>query len=114
MHVIVNYDNFELGPTAEDIFFRLIRDSTEKHFLSATHYSTNAFFRDPELGDRFTDAQLGQNLDPTFAAARKEPGSDAEVVLVRPPGVDRAVNSRKACSTGTPVTQPAPRRRRAT
>jgi propionate CoA-transferase len=70
VHAIVNYDNLELGPTAEDIFFRLIRDSTEKHFLSATHYSTNAFFRH-QLGDRFTDAQLGQTLYPTFAAARE-------------------------------------------
>ena len=31
----------------------MIRDSTEKHFLSATHYSTNAFFRH-QLGQRFT------------------------------------------------------------
>ena len=70
VHAIVNYDNLELGPTAEDTFFTMIRDSTEKHFLSATHYSTNAFFRH-QLGGRFTEAQLGQTLYPTFAAARE-------------------------------------------
>jgi hypothetical protein len=48
----------------------MIRDSTEKHFLSATHYSTNAFFRH-QLGQRFTKAQLGQTIYPTFAAARE-------------------------------------------
>jgi hypothetical protein len=48
----------------------MIRDSTEKHFLSATHYSTNAFFRH-QLGPRFPEAQLGQSIYPTFAAARE-------------------------------------------
>ena len=70
VHAIVNYDNLELGPTAEDTFFTMIRDSTQKHFHSATHYSTNAFFRH-QLGPRFTQAQLGQTLYPNFAAARK-------------------------------------------
>ena len=70
VHAVVNYDNLELGPTAEDTFFTMIRDSTEKHFLSATHYSTNAFFRH-QLGRRFTQAQLGQTIYPTFAAARE-------------------------------------------
>ena len=71
VHAVVNYDNVELGPAAEDMFFTMIRDNTEKYFLSATHYSTNAFFRH-QLGPRFTQAQLGQTLYPTFAAARKE------------------------------------------
>jgi propionate CoA-transferase len=70
VHAIVNYDNVELGPAAEDGFFAMIRDSTEKHFLSATHYSSNAFFRH-QLGHRFTRAQLGQAIYPSFAAARK-------------------------------------------
>jgi propionate CoA-transferase len=71
VHVVVNYDNLELGPAAEDIFFAMIHNYTEKYFLSATHYSTNAFFRH-QLGQRFTQAQLGQTIYPTFAAARKE------------------------------------------
>ena len=70
VHAVVNYDNLELGTTVEEIFFAMIRDSTEKHFLSATHYSTNAFFRH-QLGGRFTEAQLGQTVYPTFAAARE-------------------------------------------
>jgi propionate CoA-transferase len=70
VHAVVNYDNLELGPTAEETFFTMIRDSTEKHFLSATHYSTNAFFRH-QLGGRFTEAQLGQSIYPTFASARE-------------------------------------------
>ena len=72
VHAVVNYDNLELGPAAEDTFFCMIRDSTEKHFLSATHYSTNAFFRH-QLGGRFTEAQLGQTIHPTFASAREGP-----------------------------------------
>jgi propionate CoA-transferase len=71
VHAVVNYDNVELGPAAEDIFFTMIRDSTEKYFLSATHYSTNAFFRH-QLDQRFTRAQLGQTLYPSFAAARRD------------------------------------------
>jgi propionate CoA-transferase len=70
VHAVVNYDNVELGPAAEDIFFAMIRDSAEKFFLSATHYSTNAFFRH-RLGPQFTHAQLGQTIYPSFAAARK-------------------------------------------
>ena len=70
VHAVVNYDNLELGPSAEETFFSMIRDSTEKHFLSATHYSTTAFFRH-QLGGRFTEAQLGQTIYPTFAAARE-------------------------------------------
>ena len=71
VHAVVNYDNVELGPAAEEMFFAMIRDNTEKYFLSATHYSTNAFFRH-QLGQRFTQAQLGQTIYPSFAAARKE------------------------------------------
>jgi propionate CoA-transferase len=70
VHAVVNYDNLELGPTAEDAFFTMIRDCSEHRFLSAAHYSTNAFFRH-QLGPRFTQAQLGQTLYPNFAAARK-------------------------------------------
>jgi propionate CoA-transferase len=70
VHAVVNYDNVELGPAAEDTFLAMIRDSTEKYFLSATHYSTNAFFRH-QLGQRFTRAQLGQTIYPSFAAARR-------------------------------------------
>ena len=74
VHVIVNYDNVEVGPAAEETFFTMIRHSTEKYFLSATHYSTNAFFRH-QLGRRFTQAQLGQLIYPSFAAARKGIGA---------------------------------------
>jgi propionate CoA-transferase len=77
VHVVVNYDNLELGPTAEDIFFAMIRNSTEKYFLSATHYSTNAFFRH-QLGQRFTRARLGQTIYPSFAAVRKEVFADRQ------------------------------------
>jgi len=70
VHVIVNYDNVELGPAAEETFFAMVRRNTEKYFISATHYSTNAFFRH-QLGQRFGQAQLGQLIYPSFEAARK-------------------------------------------
>jgi propionate CoA-transferase len=70
VHAIVNYDNLQLGPAAEETFFAMVRHITEKYFISATHYSTNAFFRH-QLGQRFTEAQLGQLIYPSFEAARK-------------------------------------------
>jgi propionate CoA-transferase len=69
VHAIVNYDNLQLGPAAEETFFTMVRHITEKYFISATHYSTNAFFRH-QLGQRFTQAQLGQLIYPSFEAAR--------------------------------------------
>ncbi|WP_051296115.1 acyl CoA:acetate/3-ketoacid CoA transferase [Eisenibacter elegans] len=44
-NIVVNYDNFFIGKDAEPAYFEIVRHNTEHYFLSATRYSTNAFFR---------------------------------------------------------------------
>ncbi|MBM3465755.1 MAG: acyl CoA:acetate/3-ketoacid CoA transferase, partial [Armatimonadetes bacterium] len=45
VRVIVNYDNFEVAPAAEDAYFAMVRSNTEKFFISSVRYSTQAFLR---------------------------------------------------------------------
>jgi propionate CoA-transferase len=71
VNVIVNYDNFELAPAVEESFFSMIRHNTEQFFLSATRYSTNAFFRH-QMGNRFADASLDHSLYRSFDEARAD------------------------------------------
>jgi propionate CoA-transferase len=61
VHVVVNYDNFDLGPAAADPFFAMVRSNEERFFLSSTRYSTNAFFR-RQLGREFTEHDLYGNF----------------------------------------------------
>ncbi len=61
VHVVVNYDNFDLGPDAADPFFAMVRSNEERFFLSSTRYSTNAFFR-RQLGREFTEHDLYANF----------------------------------------------------
>lgn len=68
VHVIVNYDNFEILPPAEPVFFDMIKNN-ERYVLSRTRYSTNAFFR-RRLGQRFTQASLAHMFYGNFADAR--------------------------------------------
>ena len=68
VHVIVNYDNFEVLPPASARFFEMVHYN-EQYSLSTTRYSTNAFFR-RRLGVRFAAARLEQRLYRSFAAAR--------------------------------------------
>ena len=68
VHVIVNYDNFEVLPPASPRFFAMV-EHNGRYSLSRTRYSTNAFFR-RRLGARFTAASLDQRLYSSFAEAR--------------------------------------------
>jgi propionate CoA-transferase len=68
VHVIVNYDNFEVLPPASARFFAMV-DRNGRYSLSRTRYSTNAFFR-RRLGAQFTVASLDQRLYGSFAEAR--------------------------------------------
>jgi propionate CoA-transferase len=61
VHVVVNYDNFELGPDATDEFFAMVRHNHDRYFLSSTRYSTNAFYR-RQLGRDFTAHDLYGNF----------------------------------------------------
>jgi propionate CoA-transferase len=61
VHVVVNYDNFDLGPDAADPFFAMVRRNEERFFLSSTRYSTNAFLR-RQFGREFTEHDLHPNF----------------------------------------------------
>ncbi|MCV2489041.1 hypothetical protein OF117_06670 [Geodermatophilus sp. YIM 151500] len=64
MHVVVNYDDLDLGPDAADPFCAMVRSNEERFFLSSTRCSTNAFLR-RRLGREFTvndlDAGFGEH-----------------------------------------------------
>jgi propionate CoA-transferase len=61
VHVIVNYDNFELSPSAADEFFAMVSRNEARFFLSSTRYSTNAFLR-RQFGRQFRDHHLYANF----------------------------------------------------
>jgi propionate CoA-transferase len=69
VHVIVNYDNFEVLPPASARFFAMIDHNEQRYTLSGTRYSTNAFFR-RRLGAKFIAASLDQRFYSSFAEAR--------------------------------------------
>ena len=68
VHVVINYDNFEVSKAAEAAFFDMIAKN-QRYVLSRTRYSTNAFFR-RRLGQRFAAANLEHRLYGNFADAR--------------------------------------------
>jgi propionate CoA-transferase len=70
VHVVVNYDNFDLGPAARDTFFAMVKYNEDKYFLSSTRYSTDAFFRH-QLKEDFAEADLEQRIYRNFDEARK-------------------------------------------
>jgi propionate CoA-transferase len=70
VHVVVNYDNFTLGPAARDTFFAMVKHNEDDYFLSSTRYSTDAFFRH-QLKEDFTEADLEQRIYRNFDEARK-------------------------------------------
>jgi propionate CoA-transferase len=70
VHVVVNYDNFELGQAAGEAFFEMVRHNREKYFLSSTRYSTSAFYR-RQLRERFTAANLAQSFYGSFDEAKQ-------------------------------------------
>jgi propionate CoA-transferase len=69
VHVVVNYDNFELPPALAEPFFAMVRRNAELHSLSTTRYSTNAFYR-RRLGKQFAEAKLNHTLYENFDEAR--------------------------------------------
>ena len=70
VHVVVNYDNFDLSPAARDTFFAMVKHNEDRYFLSSTRYSTDAFFRH-QLKEDFAEAELEQRIYRNFDEARK-------------------------------------------
>ena len=75
VHMVVNYDNFELAPPAAETFFAIARRNTEQNTESLTRYSTNTFYR-RQLGREFTTRSLNHNFYGSFADARASLGFD--------------------------------------
>ncbi|HMQ32783.1 MAG TPA: malonate decarboxylase subunit alpha, partial [Chloroflexaceae bacterium] len=69
LNVIVNYDNFNLNPSAAEAFYAMVRRNTERYFLSSTRYSTNAFFR-RQLASGLETIDMGQEIYRSFDEAR--------------------------------------------
>jgi propionate CoA-transferase len=70
VHVVVNYDNFDLSSSARDTFFAMVKHNEDRYFLSSTRYSTDAFFRH-QLKEDFAEADLEQRIYRNFDEARK-------------------------------------------
>jgi propionate CoA-transferase len=69
-HVVVNYDNFNLGPAARDTFFAMVKHNEDNYLLSSTRYSTDASFRH-QLGENVAEADLEQRIYRNFDETRK-------------------------------------------
>jgi propionate CoA-transferase len=68
VNLIVNYNNFELGPPATPRFFKMVREHERRYFLSSTRYSTDPFLR-RKLGRAFSEARLSRQIYHSFEAA---------------------------------------------
>ncbi|MDF2701483.1 MAG: coenzyme transferase [Rubrobacteraceae bacterium] len=68
--MVVNYDNFNLGPAARDTFFAMVKHNEDNYLLSSTRYSTDAFVRH-QLGENFAEADLERRIYRNFDEARK-------------------------------------------
>jgi propionate CoA-transferase len=69
VHVIVNYDNFALGPGATETFSAMVARNNERYFASSTRHSTNAFFR-RQLAGHLVRAKLERTVYRDLQAAR--------------------------------------------
>jgi hypothetical protein len=72
VHVVVNYDNFDLAPPARDTFFAMVKHNEDCYFLSSTRYSTDAFFRH-QLKEDFTEAGARSAHLPQLRRGAQEP-----------------------------------------
>ncbi|HSD76441.1 MAG TPA: CoA-transferase [Solirubrobacteraceae bacterium] len=68
VNVVVDYDNFSLSDDLVPAFFEMVRRNQERHFLSHTRFSSDAFFR-RRLGERFARERLEQRFYRSFEDA---------------------------------------------
>jgi propionate CoA-transferase len=66
VHVVVNYDRFELAPDAEARWFDMVAANTRRWFLSSVRYTHNAFFR------RRSAARFKVAVEAPLKASREE------------------------------------------
>jgi propionate CoA-transferase len=68
-NVIINYDNFQLNPSASEAFFAIVKQNLEQYVLSSTCYCTSALSR-RQLGQQFTEARREQRMYGSFDEAK--------------------------------------------
>jgi propionate CoA-transferase len=61
VHVIVNYDNFEIFPDIIDQYSEMVRDLADRFYSGATRYTTSGFLR-AKLGDAFSRRAVAPHI----------------------------------------------------
>ena len=67
---IVDYDNFRVSPEAEDAFFDMAREVSQRHYLRVTRYTTSAFLR-AKLGDALNQRLVAPHIFESSKDARR-------------------------------------------
>jgi propionate CoA-transferase len=66
---IVNYDNFSIEPDLVDAYIEMVKGIVERHYTTATRYTTSAFLR-VKLGEALERRQVAPHIFESAAEAR--------------------------------------------
>jgi propionate CoA-transferase len=69
VHVIVNYDNFQIYPDMIDEYSAMVQNLADRFYSGATRYTTSSFLR-AKLGDAFKRRALAPHIFESEAEAR--------------------------------------------
>jgi propionate CoA-transferase len=69
VHVIVNYDKFQIFPDVIDEYSAMVRDLADRFYSRATRYTTSSFLR-AKLGDAFNRRAVSPHIYESEAEAR--------------------------------------------
>ena len=61
VHVIVNYDNFNIFPDVVDEYSAMVRELVDRFYSGATRYTTSGFLR-TKLGDAFSRRAVAPHI----------------------------------------------------
>jgi propionate CoA-transferase len=84
VHLIVNYDGFELDPTVSDAYFSTIAYLESRYYATASRYTTSAFMR-LKLGVSLQSRDVAPHVFETRAEARAHSTSISRRNSSRPP-----------------------------
>jgi propionate CoA-transferase len=69
VHVIVNYNNFQIFPDIVDEYSAMVRDLVDRFYSGVTRYTTSGFLR-TKLGDAFNRRSVAPHIYESEAEAR--------------------------------------------
>jgi propionate CoA-transferase len=69
VHLIVNYDEFELDPAVNDAYFSTITYLQQRYYETASRYTTSAFMR-MKLGEHLQERELAPHVFETLEEAQ--------------------------------------------